>query len=187
MQTLSAAKWMLLTLVLLTGCTRNRYRTAADAETYIVLEQKIAGRPWQPPGFTIQVDPRSRMFDPTNPNAPTLPYPGPRLYAYQLPPLMAPGGEQRPAAEEVPVPEESLPPPAEGMARLPSVETTPDQAPESKLRRQTVQRRKRANPGAVKHQLAGVPGQPRRFFSAKTAAAQPPAPAGGAHGPVVSG
>ncbi|MBI3465291.1 MAG: TolC family protein, partial [Planctomycetes bacterium] len=187
MRNLAAAKWMAVALVLLGGCSRNRYRVAADAETYAVLDNKITGRPWQPPGFTIQVDPRSRMFDPTNPNAPTLPYPGPRLYAYQLPPLMSQGGSQRPSAEEVPAPEESLPPPAEGIARLPAVEPQPNPLRAADSPAQVTARGQKSGVSAVRDRIASLPNPVRRIFAPKTTPAQAQASPGGMQQPVVSG
>jgi len=186
MRTVSAAKWTLVALVLLGGCTRNRYRTAADAETYAVLEQKIAGRPWQPPGFTIQVDPRSRMFDPTNPNAPTLPYPGPRLYAYQLPPLISQGAGQRPATEEVPAPGETLPPPIDGMGRSHTADVVQNQTRAPQPRAQAAQPQTRHNAAMVNVGIAAFPHQVRRIPSVNVPAAQPQGPAGGTHRLVVS-
>ena len=70
------------------GCTRTRYRFAADRDAYCILDEKSAETPWRPPaGFDLQVDPRSRLFDPTCPDDPALPIPGPRLYAYEIPSL----------------------------------------------------------------------------------------------------
>lgn len=59
--------------LLLTGCSRERYRLAADREAYEIIAEKAADPRWQLPGYTIQVNPRSRMFDPAPPDAPPMP------------------------------------------------------------------------------------------------------------------
>ncbi len=84
-----ALGWIGLLLGLcLAGCTRSRYRQAADLDSYSILQQKAFATPWGlPAGFSIDPDPRSRFFDPTSPVDPALPYPGPHLYGYELPEL----------------------------------------------------------------------------------------------------
>ncbi|MEX0714570.1 MAG: TolC family protein [Pirellulales bacterium] len=82
-------RFIALLLLTAAGCSRAHYRRDADAETYALLQQKIAQTPWAPPGFTIEHDPRSRLFLPTNPDWPRLPPPGPALYNYELPDLPA--------------------------------------------------------------------------------------------------
>ena len=68
------------------GCTRTMYRRQADREANYLVREKSVGTPWQVPEYyTIQPDPRSRFFDPTDPDFPTLPPAGPHLYQYQLP------------------------------------------------------------------------------------------------------
>lgn len=70
------------------GCTRNVYRIRADNETASILAEKTWHAPWAPPpGYNPYPDPRSRFFNPTNPNDPLLPIPAPKLYAYELPEL----------------------------------------------------------------------------------------------------
>ena len=79
---------VLLSLVFLTGCSRGRYRNKADKEAYGLIEESSNQRPWAPEGdFSIQPDPRSRVFDSGDPDDPALPEPGPDLYAYKLPDL----------------------------------------------------------------------------------------------------
>ncbi len=68
------------------GCSRSYYREAADEEVYSFLKQKSQGRPWMlEPGFSIDPQKRSRLYDPSDPDFPRLPDPRPRLYSYQLP------------------------------------------------------------------------------------------------------
>ena len=75
-------------LLVIASCSRSHYRVRADKDAYRLLGNKTACRPWEPPpGFTVYPHPRSRFFDPTSPDDPTLPIPTPQLYAYDLPEL----------------------------------------------------------------------------------------------------
>ena len=59
-----------LLLLVTAGCTRNHYHEAADQDSYNVLHEKTSGRPWQlPERYSVDADPRSRLFDPSDPNA----------------------------------------------------------------------------------------------------------------------
>jgi len=108
-----------LLLLVLPSCARNHYHRAADRDTYNVLGEKTCWRPWQLPGdYAINVDPRSRLFDPSDPNDPMLPHPGPHLYAYQLPELSgswdaAPAGPEPIPLPQNEAPSEMLPEPAD--------------------------------------------------------------------------
>ncbi len=55
------------------GCTRSRYRRQADAEVGALVQQAVVNNYADLNGFTINVDPRSRMYDPTNPDRPPMP------------------------------------------------------------------------------------------------------------------
>lgn len=68
--------------------SRETHRFNADAESYSIVDEKKTGTPWDLPFvFSIQPDPRSRLYDGSNPDDPDLPEPGPHLYSYELPPL----------------------------------------------------------------------------------------------------
>lgn len=66
-----------------TGCTRQKYRHKVDNEAYYLIDQKIAesceatSLPYR-----IEIDPRSRMFDPFNPDRPPMPEDDPRSNRY---------------------------------------------------------------------------------------------------------
>lgn len=55
------------------GCTRERYRLAADREAYQIIAEKANLPLWGMPGYTIQVNEQSRMFDPAPPDCPPMP------------------------------------------------------------------------------------------------------------------
>ncbi len=78
---------LLLPLALIVGgCSRQFYRRQVDREAGYLVREKSVGTPWEvPENYTIQPDPRSRFFDPTDPDFPTLPPAGPNLYSYKLP------------------------------------------------------------------------------------------------------
>lgn len=87
----------LAAIIVLGGCTRTRYRRQADQEAGYLVREKSVGTPWElPQDFTIQPDPRSRFFDPTDPDYPTLPPAGPQLYQYQLPDFARRRGDWQP-------------------------------------------------------------------------------------------
>ena len=56
------------------GCTRQQYRCKTDTEAYYLLDEK-RGQSCEDNAATIriEVDPRSRMFDPFNPDRPPMP------------------------------------------------------------------------------------------------------------------
>jgi len=94
-------------LPLISGCARNHYRLNADRDAFGVLHEKTVARPWRLPfGYSVIADPRSRLFDWSNPNDPALPCPGPDLYSYRLPQFdESRAGVASGAASGVPTPE----------------------------------------------------------------------------------
>ena len=89
-----------------TGCTRDRYHRAADRDTLNILDEKTSARPWDlPPNYSINVDPRSRLFDDSDPNDPQLPDPGPNLYAYDVPQLRSDSDAPGSASDDSLVPD----------------------------------------------------------------------------------
>jgi len=73
------AKVLLLTMAVcatgahLCGCTRARYRMAADAETYSILDQRIVNPTFSVGRTQLEPDPTSRIADPFNPDRPPKP------------------------------------------------------------------------------------------------------------------
>ena len=65
----------MLGLVLLgtAGCSRAFYRRQADREAYALVECASDDPRWPLEGYTIEPDPRSRMFDPFSPDCPPMP------------------------------------------------------------------------------------------------------------------
>ncbi len=65
------------------GCSRQKYRAKVDTEAYYLLDQKVAesceavAAPYR-----IEIDPRSRMFDPFNPDRPPMPEDDPQANRY---------------------------------------------------------------------------------------------------------
>ena len=55
------------------GCYRSYYRQQADAEAYALIRQKANNPHWRMDRYWIDIDPRSRMFDPFDPDAPPMP------------------------------------------------------------------------------------------------------------------
>ncbi len=72
----------------ISACRRKDYRESADSQTYGTLQHSLDPTPWNvPKGFTIDPKESSRLFDPSDPDDPSLPHPGPYLFAYEIPEL----------------------------------------------------------------------------------------------------
>jgi hypothetical protein len=55
------------------GCTRRHYRRQADREVNCIIDNKSKAVGIAPGEFRIEMDPRSRMFDASNPDCPPMP------------------------------------------------------------------------------------------------------------------
>ena len=64
---------ILLLLAASFGCHRNYYREKADAEAFELVREKANHPHWPLQRYGIEIDPRSRMFDPFNPDRPPVP------------------------------------------------------------------------------------------------------------------
>lgn len=64
------------------GCTRTYYRKQADREVTHILNQKNMPGRWGLPNFRLEYDPRSRYFDPTNPDHPPMPPDDPNSHVF---------------------------------------------------------------------------------------------------------
>ncbi len=67
------------------GCTRQAYRCKTNNEVYYLIDQKI-GESCETPEkpYRIEVDPRSRFFDPFNPDRPPMPEDDPQSHQFML-------------------------------------------------------------------------------------------------------
>ncbi len=68
--------------LLLAGCTRTKYRLDADREVAGLVDEKSNDPRWAYPGWTIDMDRRSRFFDPTNPDCPPMPEDDPASHVF---------------------------------------------------------------------------------------------------------
>lgn len=60
-------------LLLPTGCSRKYYRNQADEEVYGLVKQSVVHNHSELVDYSIAVDPRSRLYDPTDPDRPPMP------------------------------------------------------------------------------------------------------------------
>jgi hypothetical protein len=81
MKTLRRYQFVLLSLLAI-GCSRPFYRKQADADAYCLTDQKAAVVGSDPLEFRIDVDPRSRMYDPNNPDIEPMPPDDPASHRY---------------------------------------------------------------------------------------------------------
>ena len=69
-----AAVFLPLLLTLLAwGCTRSKYRVAADREAYHTIAERNCDPRWHASDYGINMDPRSRYFDRYDPDRPPMP------------------------------------------------------------------------------------------------------------------
>src|SRR6266851_7023095 len=78
-------RWVVIVLLcVLGGCGRAWYRRDADRDTYAILEERNNNPQWQVPYFSLNPNPESRLYDPTNPDYPPMPPDDPAAYQYML-------------------------------------------------------------------------------------------------------
>ncbi len=74
---------LLVSTVVLTGCTRRRYRLAADQQAYDLIAEKGAMNPqWDTGPWNVYGDSRSRYFDQCNPDQPPMPPDDPSSHVF---------------------------------------------------------------------------------------------------------
>ncbi len=73
LQTIFVCAFALLVIVAQTGCHRSFYRRQADTDANRLIQEKSLDPHWSLPNYTIEVDPRSRMFDPFSLDHPPMP------------------------------------------------------------------------------------------------------------------
>ena len=76
------ATCVLLGTSVLSGCSRTFYRQQADAEAYCLTDQKAAVVGLPPGVHRIEIDPRSRMYDPFDPDCEPMPPDDPKSNLY---------------------------------------------------------------------------------------------------------
>gem|GEM_PF-634453 len=114
------------------GCQRHHYRMRADRDVEAILQEKTAQTPWRISSqYSASPDPRSRFFDASPTDHPQLPYPGPQLNTYLLPPLATgdptqPADANQPTGYAEPATDADQQPPVESLPLPPG---TPDAKP----------------------------------------------------------
>lgn len=69
----STAVLAIAVMVLLPGCSRRFWRVQAENDTYNAISQKLNDPHWELPRIGLQADPRSRFYDPYDPDEAPLP------------------------------------------------------------------------------------------------------------------
>ena len=94
---------VLLSSIVVPACSRRHYRIRADQDAYELLAEKSVGTPWQPPNdYSVYPAADSRLADPSNPDWPLLPEPGPTLHEEFV--------SDDPEAESIERPDPEMPP-----------------------------------------------------------------------------
>lgn len=70
------------TLIVISGCTRDKYRLAADRQAYDVIAERNCDPRWHTTDCSIELDPRSRYFDPYDPDHSPMPQDDPDSHEY---------------------------------------------------------------------------------------------------------
>lgn len=73
---------LLLFAVALCGCSRAKYRLAADREAYDTIAERNGDPRWHTANYSINIDPRSRYFDRYNPDCSPMPQDDPAANRY---------------------------------------------------------------------------------------------------------
>jgi hypothetical protein len=64
------------------GCSRTEHRLQADREAYGVIAERNDDPRWHAADYSIEIDPRSRYFDPCDPDRPPMPQDDPASHEY---------------------------------------------------------------------------------------------------------
>ena len=86
---IAAAAWVMPVLLVsvvigASGCSRPQHRLQADREAYDVIAEPNADPRWHADDCNIEIDPRSRYFDPCDPDRPPMPQDDPASHKYML-------------------------------------------------------------------------------------------------------
>lgn len=82
-QSTSISRLALIAMVLMVlGCSRGQYREQADQEVTCLVTEKSFDPRWAYPNFSIELDPRSRYYDPYNLEEPPMPEDDPSAHRY---------------------------------------------------------------------------------------------------------
>ena len=65
-----------------TGCSQTQHRVDADREAYCTIAERNGDPRWAQPDVRIDMDPRSRYFDPYNPDCSPMPVDDPAAHRY---------------------------------------------------------------------------------------------------------
>ncbi|MBS0210315.1 MAG: hypothetical protein JSS27_15320 [Planctomycetes bacterium] len=74
---------VLVAVLTMVGCARTRYRLQADRDVTGLVQEKSNDQRWAiPAGFNLQIDPRSRYYDPNDPDRTPMPPDDPAAHVY---------------------------------------------------------------------------------------------------------
>ena len=75
---------VLAALMLLSGCSRTEHRINADREAYCTIAERNNDPRWAAANVGIDLNPRSRYFDPYNPDCSPMPVDDPASHQYMM-------------------------------------------------------------------------------------------------------
>ena len=75
---------LVLIVIATSGCSRTEHRIQADREAYDAIAERNDDPRWRTADYSIEIDPRSRYFDPCDPDHPPMPQDDPASHEYML-------------------------------------------------------------------------------------------------------
>ncbi len=72
----------MMVLPAFSGCSRKFWREQAEGDTYRAISEKLTDERWQNPRMNLTPDPRSRFYDPYDPDKPPLPPDDPAAHQF---------------------------------------------------------------------------------------------------------
>lgn len=81
----NASAWSFLLIIIVlavAGCSRTEHRIKADKAAYDAIAERNNDPRWQTEDVSIDIDPRSRYFDPCDPDRPPMPQDDPTSHQY---------------------------------------------------------------------------------------------------------
>ena len=75
---------IILIVIVISGCSRTEHRLQADREAYDVIAERNDDPRWREENYSIEIDPRSRYFDPCDPDHSPMPQDDPASHEYMV-------------------------------------------------------------------------------------------------------
>jgi hypothetical protein len=75
---------IIFVVIVISGCSRSEHRLQADREAYDMIAERNDDPRWREENYSIEIDPRSRYFDPCDPDRSPMPPDDPASHEYMV-------------------------------------------------------------------------------------------------------